>query len=778
MFGSAFAAIAACAGLSNAPALSRAHPHDDCSVEESCGKAALLRTLHRAGRAPAVNPFHDREATGDTDVLHNNLALEVFPATQTLDGISVITLKSMVDGLTQFTFALAPALTAGQILVNGNAVPPAVAAGSRTRTLTLGRAYNAGETIVVTIPYNGPAPQGGSGMLWTAQDNQPVASSFSEPFDAGTWWACKDSDVGLPGDNTDKATWELTLTHDAALTAVSNGTLLSTTPIAGNKVVSHWASSYPASTYLTCFSLAKYNHWSLDYQGAQLANSGPVAFPLRFYIFSASDTPARRAAWEQVVPMLDAIRPLFGEYPFANEGYGIYHFPFAGGMEHQTMSGQGNFAEQVTIHELGHQWWGDNVTCRTWSDLWLNEGFATYTEAIWAERKPGSPGAIALQNYMVGSKPQFQNVGDSVYIYDTTDEVRMFSRDLTYRKAAWVLHMLRGIVGDEAFYDILATWRSTYQGSAATTDDFRAVCEQVTGQSFDSFFDQWVFGIGAPTYAKGLQSFSLNGKFWTRFHVRQTQSLDWPVFTNPLLVRLSTVAGPVDHTVHPIARTSFFVRASGAASAADLFFDPNNWILHYGVAGEAPLQGPPVVLETVPVPGAAPDFAVAPASLTFTFSENVITDPSQFLVTRTGETPVPFSFTYSSAAQTATLSFESKLSPSVYTVRLVGDPASVASGQALDGDVFTPSDPAGHPTGDGVAGTTLAGAAILRFSVEAGSCPCDLNIDTMVDDADFVLFAGAYDQLVTMAADFNGDGQTDDADFVIFATAYNDLLCP
>jgi hypothetical protein len=737
-----------------------------------------MRSLHRAGLAPSGSVFEDRDATGDTDVLHNSLTLEAFPATQTLEGTCVITMKSLVDGLSDFTFALAPALTPGQILVNGVAMSPPIATGTRTRTVALDRAYASGETIVITIPYSGPAPMGSSGMLWTAQDNQPVVSSFSEPFDAGTWWPCKDGDVGLPGDNTDKATWELTLTHDSALTSVSNGTLLSSTPIAGNKTVSHWSSAYPSSTYLNCFSLAKYNHWTLNYQGAPLPDSGAVSFPLRFFIFSGQDTPARRAAWEQVGPMLDAIRPLFGEYPFAAEGYGIYQFPFAGGMEHQTMSGQGNFAEQVTIHEVAHQWWGNDVTCRTWSDLWLNEGFATYSEAIWAENKPGSAGAIALQNYMIGTKPQFANVGDSVYIFDTSDETRLFSRDLTYRKAAWVLHMIRGIVGDETFYEILATWRSTYSGSAATTDDFRNICEQVSGQSLGWFFDQWVFGIGAPKYAKGLQGFSLNGKQWVRFHVRQTQDPAWPVFTNPLLVRFSTSGAPVHHVVRPSGRTSHFIRAGGPAPVSDLFFDPNNWVLNYGVAGEAPLQGPPVILESSPIPGAIAVFQSAPSTITFSFSENVLANAGQFVVTRDNGSSVPFAFAYATGLQIVTLAFESKLSPSTYSVALVSDPTSAGSGLPLDGDVFSPLEPASHPTGDGQAGTTVAGSTFLKFTVTGGSCPCDLNGDTMVDDADFVVFAAAYDELITMEADFDGDGLTDDTDFVIFATAYDQLICP
>lgn len=741
-----------------------------------CAKAAQMKNLFRAGRAPGA-VFQDRQASSDTDVLHNSLTLEVFPSTQSLVGTSVITLQSRVDGLAEFTFSLAPALTPGQILVNGAAVAPPVQTGTQTRTIALDRQYNAGETIVITIPYSGPAIQDQSGMLWSSQDGQPVASSFSEPFDAGTWWACKDGDRGLPGDNADKATWDLTITHDSALTAISNGTLISQTPIAGGKTITRWQSTYPMATYLSCFSVAKYNNWNLTYQGSALPASGPVSFPLRFFIYSGSDTPARRSAWELVVPMLDALRPLYGEYPFANEGYGIYQFPFLGGMEHQTMSGQGNFGEQVTIHELGHQWWGDNVTCRTWSDIWLNEGFATYTEAIWVEHKPGSSGATALQNYMIGTKPAAENVGGSVYCFDTSDEARIFNRDLTYKKAAWVLHMLRGIVGDQVFFEILATWRSRFQGSAATTDDFRDVCEEVSGQSLDWFFDLWVYGVGAPTYAKGLQGFTVNGKQWIRFHVRQTQDSSWPVFTNPLLVRFATSSGPVDYTVRPSGRISYFVRDCGIGTS-DLFFDPNNWVLNYGVGGEAPLHGPPVILRTAPAAGATELFGSATDKFTLEFSEDVTAEPGQFFVARSDGSEVPFSFSYESARQTATLSFESSLSPGKYFLRILGDPQSLGTGQLLDGDVAAPFDPASFPTGDGQPGTTLSKSTILQIEVDAGSCPCDLNKDSQVDDQDFVIFAAAYNALLSMTADFNGDGVTDDADFVIFAAAYDALLCP
>jgi hypothetical protein len=230
--------------------------------------------------------------------------------------------------------------------------------------------------------------------------------------------------------------------------------------------------------------------------------------------------------------------------------------------------------------------------------------------------------------------------------------------------------------------------------------------------------------------------------------------------------------------VVPKARTSFFVRNSGAATASDFLVDPDGWVLNYGINGESPLVGPPVVLETNPLAGDVSVLASSPSSIQFTFSEAMSVSGANFAVTRSNGDPVPFAFSYNAPTQIATLSFESKLSPSEYTVTLVTPPASALSSQLLDGDVVDPVLASSFPSGDGVAGMSGLPASLLKITVLPGSCPADLNADAMVDDADFVLFAGAYSELVTMAADFNGDGQTDDADFVLFADAYNALMCP
>lgn len=761
-------------------------PHEHGSAcHEGCGKAQLARARHAMGLPPVgARPpslvFGDRSALSDTDVVHNRVQLEAFPATQSITGTSTITVKSLVDGLSTFTFVVNNTFAIGQVLVSGTPVAAPASVGTWGKLVTLDRVYNSGETFTVTIPYAGSAHQslGFGSVFWDTQGGLPVVSSLSQPYFAATWWPCKDGDFGQPGDNIDKATWEVEITHDAALTGVSNGTLQSVTPLGNGQVVTRWVSNYPMSTYLACFSIAQYTNWNQTYTAPGI-NGGTVSFPLRYYIYSSWDTPARRAEWEKVSSMLDIFRPLFGEYPFPDEGYGIYQFPFVGGMEHQTMSGQGTFWDVVTAHELAHMWWGDELTCRTWNDLWLNEGLASYSEAIYYELRPGSSGLTTLRGYMQGQlKPRASAVFGTVYAFDTTNDPELFNYDLRYRKGSWVFHMLRGMVGDAAFYETLRAWRAQYAGSASTTEQFRAVAEQVTGRDLQPFFSEWVYGPGAPTYAKGLQSFTLNGKNWTRMHIRQTQDAAWPTFTTPLRVRLLTPAGNVDHVVTPKARTSFFVRGSGAATATDFLVDPDGWVLNYGISGEAPLVGPPVVLETAPAAGGVSDFSGSPDAVQLTFSEAMSVSGASFEVTRASGDPVPFTFSYNPATQVGTLAFESKLSPSAYTVSLLTPPASALSGQLLDGDVADPSAASSFPSGDGVAGLSSSSPPLLRFTVQPGSCPADLNADTMVDDSDFVIFATAYNQLLTMVADFNGDGLTDDTDFVTFADAYNNLMCP
>ncbi|MBS0188025.1 MAG: hypothetical protein JSS51_08145 [Planctomycetes bacterium] len=754
-------------------------------LEEGCGKAARLRRRFAAGLLPVdvpaleQNPFADREAFSDTDVLNNSLDIAVDPTAGTISGSNTITLKSLVPNLTQFTFALRSNFTVSGIAINGvaSALPSVPAGSSYLRTLTLNRPYLLNEVFTIKITYSGVPVSAGFGSIeFTSQGGVPLVSSLSEPYYAGTWWPAKDGDFAQPGDNTDKATWNIALTTPGNLTGVSNGVLQGVDTLPDGRKRWRWQSNYQMATYLACFSMTNYSARSVSYTYNPPGGGSPVTFPFRYYLYPSNDTAANRAAWEKVLPMMDALQPVFGVYPFANEGYGMYQFPFGGGMEHQTMTGQDGYGESLTVHELGHQWWGDNVTCRTWHDIWFNEGLADYTECLWAERKTGSTGQAALVSALNARKPSSTTVGGTVYVYDVTSDSKIFNTSLVYYKAGWVWHMLRGTMGDATFWNFLAQIRAQYTGSAVTTDDIRAVADAVTGKDYAPFFNQWVYLGGAPTYVKGHAALTVNGKSYVKFHIRQSQSTSYPTFTTPIDCQFTTAAGTVMPKVAPVARTSWFIKAlPGSVTGFNL--DPNTWILNYGKTTETYISAgaPPVVLEGAPLPGAAPEFRVAPSSVSLTFSENMNLNAANFQVLRTGDgSPVPFTFSWTGSTLTAKLQFDSRLSPATYTVQTLGTPTATATGVALDGDIASANLASSLPSGNGAPG----GGMSYTFQVVAGSCPADMNNDNFVDDADFVLFAGAYDQFVTMSGDINGDGVTDDADFVLFASGYDAYTCP
>ncbi len=783
-------ALPAVAGLAVGLAAVRAaepvHVHSETGCDgithTGCGKAEMMRLRFLAGESPTgegpgwnpdQNVFEDREAIGDTDVLNNNLDIAIDPTTSNISGSNTITLQA-VNNISQFTFMLRNNYTVSSILVNGVAVgiPAAPPAGNYARTITLNRTYLAGETLTIKITYSGTAVNVGLGSIFfTTQNGVPVVSTLSQPYYAATWWPCKDGNVQQPGDNIDKATWTFALTTPSNLVGVSNGVFQGMDTLPDGRKKWRYQSNIPMPTYLACFSATNYNQYTTPYSWTPPGGGTPVNFNFKMYLYPTSDTVANRNNWLQVLPMMDAFQPVFGTYPFASEGYGMYQFPFSGGMEHQTMTGQGVFITSITAHELGHQWWGDHVTCRFWNDIWFNEGLASYSEAIWEERRPGSTGAAALQAAMNVRKPASAAVGGTVYNYATNNVNRLFDGDLTYDKSGWVWHMLRGQVGDATFWNILANIRSQYGGSAITTAQVESLCESVSGRDLTTFFNEWVYNGGAPTYVSGSQTFSVNGKNYARFHIRQSSVPTYQVFTTPIDAAIATSAGTVTNRVQPLAATSWFVR-SIPAPATSFTLDPNNWILNYGKTAESYIQGPPVVLDAAPLPGASSEFRTAPSSVAVTFSDNMNVSASNFQVLRNGS-PIAFAYSYNAATLTATLGFDSRLSQATYAVNVTGAPTSVATAKVLDGEIAT-NVASSLPSGNGQDG----GASSYSFTVVPGPCPADLNNDNSVDDADFVIFAGYYEQLVTFGGDINGDGVTDDTDFVLFSDGYNTLTCP
>ncbi len=751
-----------------------------------CGKCQVLMAEAQDGQAPGGGGYATREASGDTDLLTVDLDLNVDFAGGTLSGSNTMQVRSLVNGLTQFTFVLRSNFTvqrnlSGQagdnnkVTLNGATIASATTPGANSyaRTVTLDRPYNIGETFTVKIDYSGtPVSRGFGSIELGTQNGQSIASSLSEPYYAATWWPVKDGDFALPGDNADKATGSIAINVPITLSAVSNGLLTSvTTPSTGRKRY-RWTTNYPTVPYLFFFSTTNYIQWQLNYT-YPLATGGSGTMPVHFSIYPTSNTTANRAAWELSLTMLATYRDFYGEYPFINEKYGIYQFPFSGGQEHQTYTGQGTFNESVTAHELGHQWWGDNITCRYWNDIWLNEGFATYTEALWAERKPGSTGLPALFAAMAQRRPT--RIDDSVYCYDVTSVGRIFSSDFSYDKGAWVLHQLRRVVGDTTFFQILRDYRALFQGGAATTQDFANVASATSGQDLSWFFTQWVMGVGAPTYTYAWQSATIAGQPYLRLYIEQTQDPGWPraggtsqYFRMPVDVQIAQGSTSQTVTVQNNARTQFFLVPLSVLPAS-VALDQNNWILATSKTEVPYPAGPAKVAITSPAPFAT--LSAPPASLRVNFSEPVNIGASAFtLVGSNG--PVAFTSSYQPGTQAAIIAPAQPLAPGNYVLTWASSQiTSVNGGAALDGETS-----GSLPSGDGQAG----GSGSLAFSVTS-ACDPDLNEDGNSDQGDI-------DYLINVIAggsntsgidpDFNLDGNSDQGDIDALVNVIAGGGCP
>ena len=745
--------------------------------EVGCGKACAFHTAINSGFTPGqLIPgarFGTRgPGTDPTDVLNNNLSIEILSVTSpsaSIVGTNVMTIRSMVNGLSSFAFGLRSQYTVSNCTVTDSVgaytvtpTTPPVNNSSYQRTITFTRPINAGQTFTISISYNGITANVGLGAFYAGTQNGTAGAptavcTLSEPYYAAAWWPCKDGDVRLAGDNSDKATLDMAITAPDTLTSISNGLLVGVDTLSGNRKKYRWSTSYPLTTYLACFATSQYTQWSVNY------NYGPgLNMPVQFSIYPSSDTPGNRAVWENAVNMLAAYQPVYGLYPFVNEKYGIYQFEFGGGQEHQTYTGQGRggaFLEYITAHELGHQWWGDNLTCKTWSDIWLNEGFATYTEAIWEERKP-SP-TTTLQAAMAARKPSAGGIASAtstVYItaYDpisgvtantTGDPNRIFNSDFSYRKAAWVLHMLRKIMGDAAFFNGLQTYRGAFQLGAPTTADFTAIMTSVYGQDLSWFFGPWLYQPGAPTYTYGFTTKLINGQNYLRLNVLQTQTTPAPIFTMPMDVRITTTSGTTNTSVRTrSASDDFLIPIPATASAVAI--DPNGWILEYGKTSATYVQGPPKVVSLSIAPGASIPAAGAPASLAIVFSDTVNIAAANIGITRSAVS-VPFTFAYNPTAGTATLTFTGPLAAGTYNVAISDAITAVANSQRLDGELAT-NTAAALPSGDGAA----QGSTLYSFTITAPPCGPDFNGSGTVTVQDIFDFLGAW-FAGTPTADFN-----------------------
>jgi len=498
------------------------------------------------------------------DAQYYGLDLSLNPATRILTGVVTVRVTVVAGPLTQVDLNLASNLTVSAVTSGGTG-----ATFSRPvdfLNVTLDRSYATDETVELVVSYSGN-PSSGDAFDWGFIGGRPMISTLSEPFGARTWFPCKDH----PEDKADSV--DVRVTAPTGLVIASNGTLRDESDNGVNSFA-WWHESYPITTYLISLAIHPYAV-SSDWYVPTPSDSMEIVF----YDFP-SEVGNNAPTQALVKDMLGVFAGKFGEYPFLQEKYGHAQFLWGGGMEHQTCSSMGFYGESIVAHELMHQWFGDAVTCKTFEHIWLNEGFATYGEALWQE---ATYGPEAYLDDMLLS--QYFGPG-TVYCPPTEDFGRIFDSNLSYNKAAWVLHMLRGVLGDAEFFEALLAYRTTFEGGSADTEDFQGVVEASSGQNLDAFFQQWIYGEGAPTYAYEWTVASAGGGFNVTVDIDQVQS--GQIFTMPLHVRVETVTGPEEFIVINDAASETYVLYVDSEPLTTRV-DPDHWVLR-------------ILLEPIPEP--------------------------------------------------------------------------------------------------------------------------------------------------------------------------------
>jgi len=424
----------------------------------------------------------------------------------------------------------------------------------------LDRTYNLGETIEIEVLYFGTPDVSVGAFTFENYYSNPIAWTLSEPYGARTWWPCKD----VPSDKADSVMISVEFPNTNIL--ATNGSFVSESAPAAGRLKQTWIERYPITTYLVSVNVYPFSTY-VQYYNYAPTDSMPVTF------FA---TPANLAnvqsAWDFTVPMLEAYAPMFGEYPFIEEKYGHVEFPWGGGMEHQTLSSMVWFGgEYLVAHELAHQWYGDAVTCESFHHIWLNEGFATYAEALWSEDQYGE-----AQYHADMAAAQYFGAG-TVFVADTTDINAIFSSSLSYNKGSWVLHMLRHVVGDAAFFNIMQQHIIDHAYSTATTEDFQTVCESESGMDLGFFFQQWIYGEYYPYYNYSWSSTDIGGGQW-EVDVTINQIQSWQIFTMPIDVTVTTGGGDEGFVAwDSLASQSFTFTVTGEPT--EVVLDKDEWIL-------------------------------------------------------------------------------------------------------------------------------------------------------------------------------------------------------
>lgn len=493
------------------------------------------------------------------DVLHYSINIELLPEEKRIKGKVDITIKVNNKDEKNLTLNFYDNMKINNVILGENKVE-----FSRTKTnLVINSNSIFHDTIIVSIQYEGEPKRLGFGSFnFDDMNGRKLIYTLNEPVFASTWYPC----IDIPDD---KALADINITNDSSYVSLSNGKLIGISN-SGSKRTYHWKTFYPISTYLIAVYSGDYRTHAQKFISVSKDTIDLFCYALPDKFEDAVRDFADHNKYLRV------FEDLFGFYPFTKEKYSMAQFNWIyGAMEHQTITGIGTdyisgrkFFQDMIIHELAHQWWGNAVGPKTWKDIWLNEGFSTYSEALYWEK---TSGADALRTTLAAKTGSFKN--GTLYNPDKN----LFS-SLVYDKGAWVLHMLRKEVGDDYFFKILRNYYARYKYKNASTKDFQKISEEISGKSLGGFFNQWIFnGEGIIEAEYNYQITSINGGFKTEINLKQLQN-GYDIYKFPLDIKLIFENDSTTHTFYVMKKEETIIIES-KTKPRELLLDPDKWLL-------------------------------------------------------------------------------------------------------------------------------------------------------------------------------------------------------
>ena len=511
--------------------------------------------------------------TYDYDVTYHRLRLTVDPAVQYISG-EVTTKYIAKQAISSVTFDLSDALDVSSVKQRGSELTFS-RSGNNELIINLPAIQNTNVLDSLSITYAGVPTSSGFGAFSAVQHNgTPVLWTLSEPFGAMEWWPCKQ-------DLNDKAnSIDVYITAPNGNVAVSNGLQKSLVDNGNGTFTSHYKHNYPIPAYLIAIAVTDYQIYN---QQGGLGTAESPYFPIINYMYP--ETADANIASVAVTPdIINFYESVFVPYPFRNEKYGHCEFGWGGGMEHTTVSfmtagNNGGYSRGLIAHEMGHQWFGDKVTCGSWKDIWLNEGFATYLASMVIQHFDGETAFTNNKSSMITSITS--STSGAVYLTDAEalDVNRIFSGRLTYNKGAMVLNMLRLKLGDPNFFQGLKNYLNdaNFAYAYALTPDLQNHLEVASGMNLTEFFNDWIYKQGYPIFNITAAN-TTPGQ--ARITVNQSQSNPLvSFFEGPVPVRLTGTGGQQQNYLLDLTTNGQQFLVNVPFTVTGVLFDPKKDII-------------------------------------------------------------------------------------------------------------------------------------------------------------------------------------------------------